>query len=91
MSALFRAQSSVSPRFAEAAGTIADHTGQPGRYLTDGVALYRFLGAVTSGLGEMVGLEDCRSLDLILLPIGELHARRLRTVSPADGAPAGRA
>lgn len=80
----------MSRRGSRRGGTIADHTGQAGRYLTDGIALYRFLGAVTSGLGEMVGLEDCRSLELVLLPIGELHAWRLRTVSTADGAPAGR-
>jgi hypothetical protein len=87
MSALFREQSSGSPRFVIAADTIADHAGRVGRYLTDGVSLYRFLGAVSGGLGEMVGLEDCRSLEVTLLPIGELRARRLRAVCPPDSAP----
>jgi hypothetical protein len=66
-------------------GTIADHTGRATRYLTDGVILYRFLGAVASGMGQMVGLEDCRSLDVTWLPVGELGSRRLRAVIPADG------
>lgn len=57
-----------------------------GRYLTDGVNLYRFLGAMASGMGEMVGLENCRSLDVMLVPIGELRARRMRTVVPVDAA-----
>ena len=64
---------------------ILDHTGRAGRYLTDGVNLYRFVGEIPSGLGEMVGLENCRSLDVMLLPIGELRAWRLRTVIPAGG------
>ena len=71
MSAVFRAQDSISWRVADAAGAIADCPDQAGRYLTDGVDLYRLLGAVRRGMGEMVGLEDCRSLELILLPIGE--------------------
>jgi len=36
-------------------------------------------------MGEMVGLEDCRSLDVTWVPIGQLRARRLRTVIPAAG------
>jgi hypothetical protein len=56
---------------------------QAGRYLTDGANLYRHVGAISSGMGQMVGLEDCRTLDVMLLPIGELHARRLRPVMPS--------
>ena len=54
-----------------------------GDYVTDGVGLYRLLGAIASDMGQMVGLEDCRSLELILLPIQELHGRRLRPVIPS--------
>ena len=67
------------------AGSVADHAGRSSRYLTDGVNLYRFVGAIASGTGEMVGLENCRSLDVMLLSIGELRARRLRAVIPAGG------
>jgi hypothetical protein len=88
MSALFQAPTGRSPRVTDAAATIADHTGRPGRYLTDGVDLYRFLGAVPSGMGELVGLEDCRSLEATLLPTSELHARRLCAVTPAAQVPA---
>jgi hypothetical protein len=34
-------------------------------------------------MGQMVGLENCRSLDVMLLPIGELRSRGLRAVIPA--------
>jgi len=56
---------------------------QPGCYLTDGINLYRHLGAMPSGMSQMVGLENGRTLDVMLLPIGELHARRLRPVMPS--------
>jgi hypothetical protein len=85
MSIHFRTEStSHAPSVADA-GTVADHAGQVGCYLTDGVNLYRCLGAIAGGTGQLVGLENCRSLDLILLPIGELRARRLRAVIPAGG------
>lgn len=64
-------------------GAIAEHPSQSARYLTDGVDLYRCLGAMAGGMGEMIGLENCRSLDVVLLPIGELRARQLRAVTPA--------
>ena len=54
-----------------------------GSYLTDGVNLYRVLGAIPSGMGEMVGLENCRTLDVALVPVGELRARRMRVVVPS--------
>ena len=61
----------------------ADHAGRTGRYLTDGVNLYRSLGILAGAMGQMVGLENCRSLDVMLLPIGELRSRGLRAVIPA--------
>ncbi|HEX8975456.1 MAG TPA: hypothetical protein VF781_02995 [Solirubrobacteraceae bacterium] len=65
-------------------GTVHDHAGRPSRYLTDGRNLYRYLGAMTSGMGLLIGFEDCRSLEVMLLPLGELRVRRLRAVIPAD-------
>jgi len=67
------------------AGIITDHASEPSRYLTDGVDLYRYLGAIPSAMGQMIGLENCRSLDVTLWPIVELRNRRLRTVTPAAG------
>lgn len=48
-----------------------------GRYLTDGVHLYRAIGAFGEA-GGLVGLEDCRSLEVILLRAEDV--RRLRAV-----------
>ena len=85
MSTLFRARSGDVPKLPTSGATIADSTGRTSRYLTDGVILYRFLGTVASGMGQMVGLEDCRSLDVTWLPVGEPHSRRLRAVIPTGG------
>jgi hypothetical protein len=84
MTTLFQARSGGPQKPPATGGTIADYTGRTSRYLTDGVILYRFLGAVASGMGQMVGLENCRSLDVTWLPVGELRARRLRAVMPAS-------
>jgi hypothetical protein len=57
------------------------------RYLTDGTNLYRVVDALRSPRGRpVVGIEDCRSLELILLPADELRALRLRPVRPAAAA-----
>jgi hypothetical protein len=85
MSLLPRASRGSAPSVAADAGSVGDHAAQTGRYLTDGINLFRCVGMIASGMGQMVGLEDCRSLEVVLLPIGELHARRLRAVIPADG------
>jgi hypothetical protein len=50
------------------------------RYLTDGVELYRLLGAVARGACELIGMENCRSLEIVLVPIAEFRDR-WRTVS----------
>jgi len=75
---------SETPSLADV-GIIAEHADKASRYLTDGVNLYRYLGAIPSAMGDMVGLENCRSLDVTLWPIGELRKRQLRTVTPAPG------
>jgi len=64
-------------------GVINDHAGEPSRYLTDGVNLYRYVGTIPGSMGYMIGLENCQSLDLTLWPIAEVQARRLRGVTPA--------
>jgi len=52
-----------------------------GRYLTDGIHLYRAVGTVgeTAATG-LIGLEDCRSLDVIL--VAPENINQLRTVEP---------
>jgi hypothetical protein len=58
-----------------------------GCYVTDGVHLYYALGPVGDSTG-LVGLEDCYSLDVILVPVEELDF--LEPVSfDGDGEPGG--
>ncbi len=53
------------------------------RYVTDGINLYRVVDALRGLRGHpIVGVEDCRSLELILLPADEFRALRLRPVRP---------
>lgn len=50
------------------------------RYFTDGVRLYRFIGWVGKSLGCMVAeLEDCASLDVMLVRV---EGQRLRGLRP---------
>lgn len=56
-----------------------------GAYLTDGVFLYRVDDLVATRAGAMADLEDCYRLDVVRVPMAELQARRLRTVTPARG------
>jgi len=83
MSWPFAAKSRASHPASQHAGETCDHDGQSGGYLTDGVELYRSLGAITLGPSRMIGLENCRSLDVSLIAVDELRRRRLRPVSPA--------
>ena len=58
--------------------------GGTARSLTDGIKVYRGVAALRGTRGHaVVGVEDCRSLELILLPADELRALRLRPVCPA--------
>ena len=63
---------------------VAVHALQPDQYLTDGTKLYRSLGAIAGGMGQMIGLENCRSLDVIIVPIGEVRPGELRAVTPRE-------
>jgi hypothetical protein len=50
-------------------------------YLTDGTKLYRYVGAAVSNTAEqLIGLEDCQSLEILLFDLEELRAHRLRPV-----------
>jgi hypothetical protein len=52
--------------------------------MTDGVNLYRMLGSLTPyGTHEITAVEDCCSLDMVLLPLAEL--RQLRPVVTMEG------
>lgn len=55
--------------------------GRVAEYLTDGTRLYRFIDWGLSG--DFAELEDCLSLELVLVARRELRARRLRAVLPA--------
>jgi len=52
-------------------------------YLTDEVFLYRVADRAGSGVDETVALEDCYALDVVRVPVRDLHSRRLRVVTPA--------
>lgn len=56
----------------------------PGEYLTDDVCLYRLVGRCGSGPAEMVAVEDCYSLELMLLPAADIARAGLRTVEPVS-------
>ena len=53
----------------------------PGSYLTDGHRLLRIVGGVPDD--ALCAVEDCRSLELILIPVDELASLPLRPV-PKD-------
>jgi hypothetical protein len=63
--------------------------GRPGNYLTDGTRLFRFLGRFPSGGRCLAGLEDCHSLELVLLPVEDLGRLSLRWVIAGGPAPHG--
>ena len=50
-------------------------------YLTDGTSLYRYVGAAVSNTCEqLISLEDCQSLKILLFDLDELRPLRLRPV-----------
>ena len=85
MSTLYRADDSLLVRNPAPAGVTAEQADGESLYLTDEVFLYRVVGIAASGMGEMVELEDCYSLNVVSVPIGDVRARRLRVVSAATG------
>ena len=86
MSALIGADKPGAADRPAQAATIAVDTARAGVYLTDEIFLYRIAGLASSGLGEMVELEDCYGLDVVTAPLRDVAARRLRVVTPAQRA-----
>ncbi len=80
MSMLFRARTSDPPQAADDADKVLDHWEPDSPYLTDGMNLYRYVGGVPSGTGEIVALENCQSLKIVLFDLDELRALGLRAV-----------
>jgi len=62
---------------------VVDDNGRTSRYLTDGLNLFRYLGTGRSPMGVIVKLEDCRTMDIMLIPAGQLRAGTWRAVRPA--------
>jgi hypothetical protein len=60
-----------------------DSNVESGRYLTDGVELYRLIGPIGPDASGYVGIEDCRSLAVVLVSLDDLQKRRLRRVLAA--------
>ncbi len=54
-------------------------------YVTDGVFLFRVARLIGTGAEAVVELEDCYALDVVTVPVRDLHARRLRAVTPSAG------
>jgi hypothetical protein len=55
-----------------------------GSYVTDGSSLFRVAHSIRDSRGALlVELEDCRTLELILCPVGAMLDLRLAAVAPA--------
>lgn len=66
--------------------TSADSMLEHGHYLTDGANLYRVLGHPGGAAdGPLVELEDCRSLEIVVLASPDLRRAQLRPVYRAAG------
>ena len=85
MSRRTRAESTAAAPTAPKASDSPQASGRTVRYLTDGVHLYRFLGSLATRAGGMIGIENCRSLDIMLVPADDLDQGHLRAVGSAGG------
>lgn len=78
---------SILARLSRGERTVTDPAPQAslaaGRYMTNGVNLYRWLGVARTVRGRVIGLEDCLSLEVSWLPYAEIYSWRLRPVRPA--------
>jgi hypothetical protein len=50
-------------------------TGCAGRYVTDGVHLYRLLEPLGEDAHGLTGVEDCRSLEIVLVRSSDVLGR----------------
>ncbi len=82
MAMLFQARGRDPSSAAVDAETVVDDARHHSGYLTDGVNLYRFVGEIRGGIEHLIALEDCWTLEVLLLTIDDLRASRLRTVVP---------
>jgi hypothetical protein len=82
MPAQFRADNCRTSAGRGSARDFSEPLARSGAYLTDEVFLYRVVGTVPDGIDELVELEDCYLLDVVRVRLAELHARRLRLVTP---------
>ena len=73
-----RAWTTGRPQRGDAGSVGVDRAGSAGRYLTDGINLYRYLGLIADG--NLHGLEDCRTLEVALLTNGDLDRLSLHRV-----------
>jgi len=77
---------SFAQRFLNSSGNAGTGLSVPearrGCYLTDGLHLYLALGAVGDDAG-LIGLEDCYTLEVILVPVEELDFLELVSPGPA--------
>jgi hypothetical protein len=81
MFALFRDPADARDRPRDMTATI-DREPQAARYLTDGSNLYRIVDGLGSSFGDtVIGLEDCRTLEVILIALEDLRTLGLRPVS----------
>jgi len=62
------------------AGADAAGRGPSGTYVTDGVNLYRHIVSFNPPGVRMVQLEDCMSLELLLVPAVEYRSWQVRPV-----------
>jgi hypothetical protein len=72
-------------QIADDVAALAHDDGEAGRYLTDGVGLYRMLGPLElpGEEGAMVGIEDCWTLELVLVTPAQLESWEMRPVLAA--------
>ncbi len=63
--------------------TISELANRDSPYMTDGMNLYRVVGEFDGGDGPMVGIEDCLSLEVVLLPVDEMPRDGVWPVRPS--------
>jgi hypothetical protein len=86
MFTLFRGAAGTGHRTPNARSGVRTEEGG-GRYFTDGVNLYRMVDDLGGSSGHaLVGLEDCRSFEVVLMAASEFRDLQLRKVRRAGAA-----
>jgi hypothetical protein len=81
MFAFFRKPKSTSGPRRATAGSMELQPDTDG-YVTDGTELYRIVDGFPVSPAAVVGLENCRSLELVLVTVEDFAALALRPVRP---------